>query len=78
MAHPPPLPGDGDVTMSDASSSSSDKKAAKKDIATVASYTQAVGMIIPPPDMKVIVDRTADFVRRVGRHLEPEIMQRNA
>jgi splicing factor 3A subunit 1 len=52
-----------------------DKKAEKK---TIDTFTKAIGIIEPPPDLKLVVDRTADFVRRVGRAFEAEIIQRNA
>jgi len=44
---------------------------------TVASYAHAVGVIVPPPELKAIIDRTADYVRRVGPQFEEEILARN-
>jgi len=44
----------------------------------VATFAREVGVIEPPPDIKTIIDRTSDFVRRVGPAFEQEIYQRNA
>lgn len=59
---------------------SAEKAAPKKkeEPKTVDTFTAAVGIIVPPPELKLIVDRTADFVRRVGEQFEAEILQRNA
>jgi len=42
------------------------------------SFAREVGIIEPPPDIKMVIDRTADFVRRVGAAFEKEIQARNA
>lgn len=44
----------------------------------VPEYTAETGIIIPPTEIKLVAERTADFVRRVGTQFEAEIMQRNA
>lgn len=41
-------------------------------------FAREVGIIEPPPDIKTIIERTADFVRRVGSAFEKEIQARNA
>ena len=46
--------------------------------AAVETFANAVTIIVPPPELKVVVDRTADFVKRVGMAFEKEIQQRNA
>jgi hypothetical protein len=48
-----------------------------KDSEKVETFAKKVGIIEPPPEIKVVVDRTADFVRRVGSAFEAEIVQRN-
>lgn len=50
----------------------------KEPIASVTSYASEIGIIEPPPDLKEIVDRTADYVRRNGSAFEQEIMSRNS
>jgi len=45
---------------------------------SVETFSAPVGVIEPPPDLKAVVDRTADFVRRVGSQFEAEIKQRNS
>ena len=41
-------------------------------------YTPETGIIVPPPDIKLVAERTAEFVRRVGVAFEAEIIQRNS
>lgn len=41
-------------------------------------FAREVGIIEPPPEIKMVIDRTADFVRRVGAAFEKEIQARNA
>ena len=36
--------------------------------------TQSVGVIIPPPDVRVIVDKTAQFVGKNGPEFEQRIL----
>eukprot|EP00823_Brevimastigomonas_motovehiculus_P009056 TRINITY_DN872_c0_g1_i1.p1 TRINITY_DN872_c0_g1~~TRINITY_DN872_c0_g1_i1.p1 ORF type:complete len:773 (-),score=269.01 TRINITY_DN872_c0_g1_i1:176-2494(-) len=36
------------------------------------------GVIIPPPDIKVVIDRTGTFVRKNGKQFEEEIRSRNS
>lgn len=36
----------------------------------------AIGIIVPPPAKKLVVDRTATFVAQKGRHVEEEILNR--
>src|SRR5689334_16067284 len=60
--------------LEDDSDVMSDKPSATAQTTTV---VDIAGLIIPPPEIKVIVDRTADFVRRVGQSFEAEIVQRH-
>ena len=36
--------------------------------ASVDTHTHKVGLIVPPPDIKAIADKTAQFVARNGEH----------
>jgi len=40
-------------------------------------FGKQVGIIVPPPDIKVIVDRTAQFIARLGKPFEREIIARD-
>jgi|AntAceMinimDraft_5_1070358.scaffolds.fasta_scaffold110704_1 splicing factor 3A subunit 1 len=39
---------------------------------------QVVGVIIPPPDIRAVVDKTAQFVARHGKDFEQKIIQKAA
>mmetsp|Transcript_4499 Transcript_4499/g.8552 ORF Transcript_4499/g.8552 Transcript_4499/m.8552 type:complete len:170 (+) Transcript_4499:37-546(+) len=54
-----------------------DAKKEEETPAPVESFSRDVGVIVPPPDIKLVVDRTADFVRKVGPKFEATIQQRN-
>ena len=89
---PPPLVGTDTGTTVAMDTSSTENSAAKKTVQSFttaigvseclvlsgSSGSCVVVAVIPPPEIKAIVDRTADFVRRVGTQFESEIMQRNA
>eukprot|EP00466_Bigelowiella_natans_P021683 jgi/Bigna1/145972/aug1.106_g20680 len=51
--------------------------AAEKPAAVPETFGTEVGIITPPPDIKVIVDRTASFIARLGEQFEREIISRN-
>lgn len=38
------------------------------DLKKVVTHTKAVGVILPPPDIRAIVDKTAQFVAKNGKH----------
>ena len=40
-------------------------------VRSVDTHTRDVGVIQPPPDLKVIIDKTATFVARNGEHAMP-------
>lgn len=46
--------------------------------APVATHTKQIGIIHPPPDIKSIVDKTAQFVAKNGPDFERRIMSNNA
>ncbi|KAK4797221.1 hypothetical protein SAY86_029547 [Trapa natans] len=46
--------------------------------ATVATHTRTIGIIHPPPDIRNIVDKTAQFVAKNGPEFERRIVQSNA
>lgn len=45
---------------------------------SVASHTKTIGIIYPPPDIRSIVDKTAQFVAKNGPDFERRIMSNNA
>lgn len=47
-------------------------------IKQIATQTRAIGVILPPPDIRAIVDKTATFVARAGREFEARILQSEA
>ncbi|KAF0897915.1 hypothetical protein E2562_001623 [Oryza meyeriana var. granulata] len=60
---PPPPPGGG----------------AKPDpLPTVATHTRTIGIIHPPPDIRVIIEKTATFVSKNGPEFERRIISHNA
>ncbi|KAG2705168.1 hypothetical protein I3760_05G039900 [Carya illinoinensis] len=46
--------------------------------ATVATHTRTIGIIHPPPDIRTIVDKTAQFVAKNGPEFEKRIIANNA
>lgn len=45
---------------------------------TVATHTRTIGIIHPPPDIRTIVDKTAQFVAKNGPEFEKRIIANNA
>ena len=45
--------------------------------ATVATHTRTIGIIHPPPDIRTIVDKTAQFVAKNGPEFEKRIIANN-
>jgi splicing factor 3A subunit 1 len=45
---------------------------------TVATHTRTIGIIHPPPDIRTIVDKTAQFVSKNGPEFEKRIIANNA
>lgn len=45
--------------------------------ATVATHTRAIGIILPPPDIRVIIEKTATFVAKNGPEFERRIVALN-
>lgn len=43
-------------------------------IKQIATQTKAIGVILPPPDIRAIVDKTANFVARNGKEFEKRIL----
>lgn len=39
-------------------------------VQSVATQTHAIGVIVPPPDIRAIADKTAQFVARSGKMYE--------
>ncbi|OWM63132.1 probable splicing factor 3A subunit 1 [Punica granatum] len=54
------------------------KEKANSAPATVATHTRTIGIIHPPPDIRNIVDKTAQFVAKNGPEFERRIIQSNA
>ena len=46
-------------------------------LATVATHTRTIGIIHPPPDIRTIVDKTAQFVAKNGPEFEKRIIANN-
>ena len=45
--------------------------------ATVATHTRTIGIIHPPPDIRVIIEKTATFVAKNGPEFERRIISHN-
>eukprot|EP00897_Mesotaenium_endlicherianum_P000066 jgi/Mesen1/1005/ME000120S00159 len=54
-----------------------EEKQEKAKPAMVATHTKTIGMIHPPPDIRSIVDKTAEFVSRNGPDFEKRILAAN-
>ncbi|XP_077211833.1 putative splicing factor 3A subunit 1 [Tasmannia lanceolata] len=46
-------------------------------VSTVATHTRTIGIIHPPPDIRTIVDKTAQFVAKNGPEFEKRILAHN-
>ncbi|KAJ9141247.1 hypothetical protein P3X46_031804 [Hevea brasiliensis] len=77
----PPSSGDSSVPPSQVlEQSSKEDKTANEDQnkAPVATHTRTIGIIHPPPDIRNIVDKTAQFVAKNGPEFEKRIIANNA
>ncbi|XP_041011574.1 probable splicing factor 3A subunit 1 [Juglans microcarpa x Juglans regia] len=74
-----PLPASqvSDVEMDERPSNEEQNKANSAP-ATVATHTRTIGIIHPPPDIRTIVDKTAQFVAKNGPEFEKRIIANNA
>jgi splicing factor 3A subunit 1 len=52
------------------SSTSSLPKADLESVKQIITQTKAIGVILPPPDIRAIVDKTAQFVAKNGANLQ--------
>ncbi|GKV39254.1 hypothetical protein SLEP1_g47058 [Rubroshorea leprosula] len=59
-------------------STNEEQNKAKLAPASVATHTRSIGIIHPPPDIKNIVDKTAQFVAKNGPEFEKRIIANNA
>lgn len=80
----PAPPSDGDLGPLPASQVSNDKPNEKPATAeqnntpaSVATHTRTIGIIHPPPDIRSIVDKTAQFVAKNGPEFEKRILANN-
>nr|GMC64792.1 probable splicing factor 3A subunit 1 [Ipomoea batatas]GMC71220.1 probable splicing factor 3A subunit 1 [Ipomoea batatas] len=55
-----------------------DKSKSNSAPTSVATHTRTIGIIYPPPDIRSIVDKTAQFVVKNGPEFEKRIIQSNA
>jgi splicing factor 3A subunit 1 len=74
----PPAPAADDTSLSELQKVEVEPEKEPEKSSVPESYAREVGIIEPPPDIKMVIDRTADFVRRVGAAFEKEIQARNA
>lgn len=78
-----PLPeaqvtGDNDVKMNESEEDKNNASKLNTAPASVASHTRTIGIIYPPPDIRNIVDKTAQFVAKNGPEFEKRIIANNA
>ena len=45
--------------------------------AAPSTFAAPIGVILPPPDVRVVIDRTADFVRKTGAEGEEQLISKN-
>lgn len=78
-----PLPeaqvtGDVDVKMNESDEDKNNASKINSAPASVATHTRTIGIIYPPPDIRNIVDKTAQFVAKNGPEFEKRIIANNA
>ncbi|KAM1172466.1 hypothetical protein ACFXTH_022690 [Malus domestica] len=79
----PPFDGDlgplpkSQVTKVNQDEKQLDEELSKANSTSVAMHTRAIGIIHPPPDIRNIVDKTAQFVAKSGPEFEKRIMANN-
>ncbi|KAM2964698.1 hypothetical protein FF2_022457 [Malus domestica] len=71
-----PLP-ESQVTEVNQDEKQLDEELSKANSTFVATHTRAIGIIHPPPDIRNIVDKTAQFVAKNGPEFEKRIMANN-
>lgn len=71
-----PLPASQVTDVSDDLDNNEEQKTGSAP-ATVATHTKTIGIIYPPPDIKTIVDKTAQFVAKNGPEFEKRIIANN-
>ncbi|KAK7280358.1 hypothetical protein RJT34_25421 [Clitoria ternatea] len=71
-----PLP-ESQVSDEKTSNEEQDKSNSVPAPATVATHTRTIGIIHPPPDIRTIVDKTAQFVAKNGPEFEKRIIANN-
>lgn len=72
-----PLPASQVTDVSDDLDNNEEQKTGNSAPATVATHTKTIGIIYPPPDIKTIVDKTAQFVAKNGPEFEKRIIANN-
>ncbi|XP_068639249.1 probable splicing factor 3A subunit 1 [Aristolochia californica] len=72
-----PLPA-AQVSEEKTSEKSTDQKTENSAPTSVATHTRTIGIIHPPPDIRNIVDKTAQFVAKNGPEFEKRILANNA
>ncbi|KAM0911812.1 hypothetical protein ACQ4PT_013231 [Festuca glaucescens] len=81
MPLPPAPDGDGDVDhqqqLQIVLSSAAVVPSKPEPAPTVATHTRTIGIIHPPPDIRVIIEKTATFVAKNGPEFERRIVQLN-
>ncbi|KAB2600072.1 hypothetical protein D8674_010343 [Pyrus ussuriensis x Pyrus communis] len=71
-----PLP-ESQVTELSQDENQLNEELSKANSTSVATHTRAIGIIHPPPDIRNIVDKTAQFVAKNGPEFEKRIMANN-
>ncbi|KAK4258189.1 hypothetical protein QN277_007662 [Acacia crassicarpa] len=72
-----PLP-EAQVSEEREDEKSSKEEETKSNSTSVATHTRTIGIIHPPPDIRTIVDKTAQFVAKNGPEFEKRIIANNA
>lgn len=75
---PPAQVTEEDVKMNESEEDQNKASKANSTPASVATHTRTIGIIYPPPDIRNIVDKTAQFVAKNGPEFEKRIIANNA
>ncbi|KAJ3696394.1 hypothetical protein LUZ61_000099 [Rhynchospora tenuis] len=74
----PPLNDNHNDNDKDNSSPKEEEEPSTPAPAPVATHTRTIGIIYPPPDIKAIVEKTAQYVAKNGSDFERQILAKNA
>ncbi|KAJ3691810.1 hypothetical protein LUZ61_020974 [Rhynchospora tenuis] len=74
----PPLRNDNDKDKDKDNASPTEEEPSAPAPAPVATHTRTIGIIYPPPDIKAIVEKTAQYVAKNGSDFERQILAKNA